>query len=158
MKKIKGLHTHRFKDNPEEFNFAEAWEKQNKFGNNLAYLLDDRHVQQGYPPTPSDRDYVVAATVIQWLGSPVGQNFLRDLGYERKNMNKKLLQRVDDIEREVAASIKNGSNTFAALCKLVTPNDWCVIDKALQRLRRKGRITFDTKSRIWKVRDGKEET
>lgn len=83
MKFPKGLHTHRFKDNPEEKRFADAWLDQNKHGNNLAHLLDQRPVHQGHPPTPSDRDYVVAATVIQWLGSPVGQIFLRDLGYER---------------------------------------------------------------------------
>lgn len=80
MNKIKGLHTYRFKENPEEERFAKAWEQQNEYGSNLAYLL---HVgeQRGRPPEPDDRDHTVAATVIQWLGSPVGQWFLRDLGY-----------------------------------------------------------------------------
>lgn len=31
------------------------------------------------PAEVSDRDREVAATVIQWLGSPVGNNFLREL-------------------------------------------------------------------------------
>lgn len=78
----KGLHTHRFKDNPEEKRFAEKWDSDNASGYNLAYLLDPKHGTDGRPPEPSDRDRVVAATVIQWLGSPVGQNFLRDLGYD----------------------------------------------------------------------------
>jgi hypothetical protein len=82
MKRPKGLHTYRFKENPEEKRFAEAWDKQNEQGSNLAYLLTVGD-QSGRPPEPSDRDHVVAATVVQWLGSPVGQSFLRDLGYEK---------------------------------------------------------------------------
>ena len=82
--KNKGLRTHRFRDNPEEKRIAEAWEEHETRGNGLAHLLDDRSVQQGWPPAPSDRDREVAATLIQWLGSTVGQGFLRDLGYERK--------------------------------------------------------------------------
>lgn len=80
MKRPKGLHTYRFKENPEEKRFAEAWDKQNEQGSNLAYLLTVGD-QTGRPVEPPDRDHVVAATVIQWLGSPVGQSFLRDLGY-----------------------------------------------------------------------------
>lgn len=85
MKFPKGLHEYRFKSNPEEKRFAEAWRDQNKHGDNLAYLLDERKDTMGRPPTPSDRDYVVAATVVQWLGSPVGQGFLRDLGYTKSD-------------------------------------------------------------------------
>lgn len=72
-----------------EKRFAEAWEKQNNHQNVdrdcLTFLL---HVgAQGggvYMAPPSDRDRVVAATVIQWLGSPVGQGFLEELGYTSK--------------------------------------------------------------------------
>jgi hypothetical protein len=73
-----GLHTYRFKDNPEEERFANAWAKEDV----LPWLL---HVgsQSGRPVDPSDRDELIAATVIQWLGSPVGQNFLEQLGYKR---------------------------------------------------------------------------
>jgi hypothetical protein len=78
MLKNKGLHTYRLKDNPEEKRFAEAWDRQDQLGRNLTRLLDERS-----PRTPTPRDVTVAATVIQWLGSPVGQCFLRDLGYER---------------------------------------------------------------------------
>lgn len=80
--KYKGLYTHRFKDNPEEKLFAEEWDKVNVLGHNLAYLIDPKNgVGLARPPEPTDRENEVAATVIQWLGSPVGQNFLRDLGY-----------------------------------------------------------------------------
>jgi len=80
MKRPKGLHTYRFKDNAEEKLFSEAWDKQNEQGQTLAYLLTVGD-QRGRPVEPSDRDHVVAATVIQWLGSHVGECFLRDLGY-----------------------------------------------------------------------------
>jgi hypothetical protein len=83
--KVKGVSTHRFRDNPEELRFAQAWDDQNKYGHHLAHLLDTRSVHTGEPPPVSERDEVVAATVIQWLGSPVGQAFLRDLGYVRND-------------------------------------------------------------------------
>jgi hypothetical protein len=75
----KGLHTYRFDQNPEEKRFAKAWEKNNP----LAWLLDERPMQTGRPPEPSERDQIVAATVIQWLGSPVGQDFLNRLGWRK---------------------------------------------------------------------------
>lgn len=80
--KNRGLHQHRFKRNPEERRFAIAWEVQSVVGRSLAHLLDETGVSSPADPTPRDR--TVAATVIQWLGSPVGQSFLKDLGYEWK--------------------------------------------------------------------------
>ena len=78
-----GRHTHRFRDNPEERRFAEAWNESNERGDTLAWLLDRRPVQTGRPAPASDTEMTAAATVIQWLGSHVGECFLRDLGYER---------------------------------------------------------------------------
>ena len=75
--KSKGLHARRCQTNPEEQRFAGAWSERNP----LPWLLDERAVQTGRPADPSKRDETVAATVIQWLGSPVGQAFLADLGY-----------------------------------------------------------------------------
>lgn len=76
-----GLQPHRLRQNPEEERFARAWAVENRDGRTLTYILCDGH-EQHHPPTPSARDFDVAATVVQWLGSPVGQCFLRDLGYE----------------------------------------------------------------------------
>jgi hypothetical protein len=78
-----GLRTYRFRDNPEEKRIAELWRKWNLHGNLLAHALDERPVQGGRPLDPTKRDCVVAATVIQWLGSPVGQIFLEEFGYKR---------------------------------------------------------------------------
>jgi hypothetical protein len=84
--KHRGLHFHRLekrRGNPEEVAFSEAWEKENERGNVLAYLLQCGS-QNGRPPDPSERDASVAATVVQWLGSPVGRQFLEDLGYKKE--------------------------------------------------------------------------
>lgn len=78
-----GLHEHRLKREEEENRFARAWTKHNKEGRILDHLLDVRPVQTGQPKEASDRDCRVAATVIQWLGSSVGQGFLGDLGYTK---------------------------------------------------------------------------
>lgn len=82
--KHKGLSTYRFADNPEERRFAEAWQRTNDQGRTLDHLLDPRKGEPfGSPPRAEDREREVAATIVQWLGSPVGQGFLRDLGYVR---------------------------------------------------------------------------
>ena len=79
-----GLHTYRFKQNPEEGRIAKAWAKFAE--GSLRYLLAPSMSQGGCrtPPSISERDEVVAATTMQWLCSPIGQCFLRDLGYVRE--------------------------------------------------------------------------
>lgn len=82
--KRKGLHIHRFRSNPKELDFAIAWDRINQSESHptLAYLVQSPEKDQRFAPdSPSDRDWEVANTVIQWLGSPVGQVFLRDAGF-----------------------------------------------------------------------------
>ena len=79
--KHRGLSTYRLADNPEERRFAEAWQEHNDRGRTLDYLLDPHKGERGNPPEAEEPDRVLAATIVQWLGSPVGQGFLRDLGY-----------------------------------------------------------------------------
>jgi len=81
MLKHEGLRTHRLNDNPLEKRFADKWREYNyKAGlahGQLAYLLaDDPNHPRG---EVSERDAQVAATVIQWLGSHVGQCFLESV-------------------------------------------------------------------------------
>ncbi len=78
--KHRGHSRHRLKDNPKEAAFAEAWEEMCDRGHLETLLSDDGGKTPAYDVT--ERDAMIAATVIQWLGSPVGQSFLRDLGYE----------------------------------------------------------------------------
>ncbi len=79
---VLGLHPYRFTDNPEEKRFAVAWDTYNRQGHTLAYLLNPKPgLVWSLPPDPDHRDVVVAATVVQWLGSHVGESFLAELGY-----------------------------------------------------------------------------
>lgn len=72
----KGLRAYRLNDdNPSgmrESAFAEQWRKEQEWGL-LGHLLSKDNTEVSY----SDRDAEVAATVIQWLGTNVGQGFLR---------------------------------------------------------------------------------
>lgn len=80
----KGVSQFRFASNPSEKTFAEHWERINvsRFegldGKGvLDYLLAK---DPNYPKDEvTERDRQVAATVIQWLGSPVGTHFLREV-------------------------------------------------------------------------------
>jgi len=87
--KNKGLHQYRFKDNPEERLFAKAWEKANNHNtacDTIDYILSP---DNNRPVSCSDRDREVAATVVQWLGTPVGQEFLRKRGYVHRSRKAK---------------------------------------------------------------------
>jgi len=85
----KGRSQHRFKNNPIEKIFAEVWDKQNnsirKGRGTLDYLLADKGNDPNGEVTKRDRE--VAATVIQWLGSPVGQWFLSEVEEEKKKLS-----------------------------------------------------------------------
>lgn len=82
--KNKGLQSGRLKREPIERLFAAEWEKLNT--NRSNHQLDGKgtldYILAKDPNDPcgevSDRDREVAATVIQWLGSPCGQSFIRD--------------------------------------------------------------------------------
>lgn len=75
--KNRGIRQYRFDSNPLERRFAEAWEELNNTYNHkgiLNYLLTEDSNNPNFEIT--DREREVAATVIQWLGSPVGQKFI----------------------------------------------------------------------------------
>lgn len=68
-----GLSEYRIADNPKEEIFANKWKEMQENSNTLFYLIDRNE------SLLTQRDCTVAATIIQWLGSPVGQNFLKDV-------------------------------------------------------------------------------
>ncbi len=72
--KHEGLATHRLSSNPLEAAFAEAWAKMAP--QTLGYLLcgQDKNTHEY-----SQRDATVAATIIQWIGSPVGSSFVQEV-------------------------------------------------------------------------------
>lgn len=62
---MRGKHIHRFADNPKEKAFSDVWHEKTptRFTRAIA----------------TERSAFVAATLIQWLGSSVGQFFLNDI-------------------------------------------------------------------------------
>ena len=69
----------RIEHNLEEKRFALAWRKKQTHGSLLAHLYGDGNRRGAV----TDEQEECAATVIQWLGSHVGQCFLKDLGYTK---------------------------------------------------------------------------
>jgi hypothetical protein len=78
-----GNSLHRLNSSPEEKLFAQAWADRQRDDDLLAYLMGNGRSKT---ENLSEADHKVAATVVQWFGSPVGQNFLRDLGYEKERV------------------------------------------------------------------------
>lgn len=68
-----GKSAYRLASNPREKVFAEAWEHENETCSTLGWLLcKESH------GIATDEQMSTAATVIQWLGSPVGFGWLTD--------------------------------------------------------------------------------
>ena len=85
-RRYQGLHAFRYRDNPLELKFALEWQKQHdpQHGHRVAGTLPALLGDGITSVEPTTQDYLVAATVIQWLGSPVGEAFLREVGFVRK--------------------------------------------------------------------------
>lgn len=86
-KAYRGLHEHRYRDNPLEKRFAAAWQNANgdhAFEDVLRMILRDPQKPRHKSSAPSNRDRTIAATLIQWLGSPVGQHFLSQVMGNRR--------------------------------------------------------------------------
>ena len=80
-KKWQGLHANRYKREPLEKKFALAFQEfceaasaTRSRPDHLDYLLSESNTS---PDLVSDRDRQVAATIIQWLGSPVGSQWVK---------------------------------------------------------------------------------
>ena len=77
----RGIHADRYTREPLEKRFAKKWQETNKLAGaptHLGHLLGDG-TGKGPATWVTERDHLVAATVIQWLGSNVGQSFLSDV-------------------------------------------------------------------------------
>ena len=71
-----GIHINRIDQNPLEKVFSEKWLMEH--GKDSIFLEQILRKNPFNFEEISQRDATVAATVIQWLGSPVGESFLRD--------------------------------------------------------------------------------
>jgi len=90
---MKGLQSHRlYAGNPREVIFSELWEKEvacNLMEHLLKVSCDENDPDKnsydsgwGWYKKPlgdiQERDNIIAATIVQWLGSPVGFSFLSE--------------------------------------------------------------------------------
>jgi hypothetical protein len=85
-KKFQGRSPHRYKTDPLEKAFALAWQAENdtsRAGRRyslMEYLFAENKDSSERPiANLTQRDWEIANTLIQWLGSHVGQCFLRDV-------------------------------------------------------------------------------
>jgi len=72
-KHYQGLHNYRYTGCALEYFFALEWQESNERHRTLEYLLSQR---PNLRYAPSDKERVTANTLIQWLGSDVGQAFV----------------------------------------------------------------------------------
>ena len=84
MKIMEGNKTYRHENNPEEKLFHDSFICQH--GDRDIAGIVFKPNKSGTAPseylTPREEKIVISA--IQWLGSPIGKNFLRSMGYEKK--------------------------------------------------------------------------
>ena len=76
-----GVAKYRFDQNPKEETFVKEWGFYKKSSHLLEYLLSSKINE---PQEYSQRDNVVANRIVQWLGSPCGQAFLKDVEKRHK--------------------------------------------------------------------------
>lgn len=75
-----GRGRHRLNSNPLEKAFADAWESENAPRSGRPHgLLDWLKGDGNRPGIVTQEEATIAATVVQWLGSTVGQSFLADV-------------------------------------------------------------------------------
>jgi hypothetical protein len=81
-----GRNRHRLASNPKEKVFARAWLEQQTESHTLQWLLCASPDQNTQERDLTQLEATCAATLMQWLGSPVGfcflQDALRECGYE----------------------------------------------------------------------------
>lgn len=95
-----GRSSHRYKENPLEKAFALKWQDDNS-GLGKRYTILDALFDPSGRGGPGYRDvtkqdWETANTLIQWLGSPVGESFLADVlsGPEGEHFRIRLAQEV----------------------------------------------------------------
>lgn len=94
-----GKSRHRLKDNPLEKAFADAWDKHNRdpFGRYPDWFNYYSDPARGESDA-SVRERVAANSVVQWLGSPVGEGFLADVlsSPAAENLRERIARRVSE--------------------------------------------------------------
>ena len=82
---MKSFKEYRFENNPQEKIFVEQFIKDHEFYNDIDLIIFG-HSSDSMTPKDylSDREKDIVVSLVQWLGSPVGQAFLDSCGFELK--------------------------------------------------------------------------
>lgn len=88
MKKLEGFKTYRHSSNPKEKEFHDKFIENNSHNHDdmdwLVFGVGDFN-RNSPADRLTERERQIVVSTIQWLGSPVGQGFLRDCGFENKD-------------------------------------------------------------------------
>lgn len=83
---MKGTKQYRFEQNPEEELFYKIFIEHCSYNNTtLSQIIFGTKNNGEVKEWATERDEIVSINLIQWLGSPVGQGFLDNCGYIKKN-------------------------------------------------------------------------
>lgn len=87
---MEGFNIHRHMSNPKEKELHDKFIEDfidRKYSANTIDRLVFGHPSNSFDPNDylSDREKQIVISTIQWLGSPVGQGFLRDCGFKLEN-------------------------------------------------------------------------
>ena len=86
---MKGLKTYRHESNPQEKIFHDKFIEMHPPGVAMAQIVKMTS-ENGTPKKYcSNSEIKLMITLIQWLGSPVGQYFLKECGFEKVNRRKR---------------------------------------------------------------------
>lgn len=81
---MKGNKVYRHDSNPKEKEFHDKFIKEH--GKDMSLIVYPQRAEPLDQPSErlSPKEESIVITTIQWLGSPVGQNFLYECGFEKK--------------------------------------------------------------------------
>ena len=87
---MNGFNTHRHKSNPKEKELHDKFKAEiieYKYSQDQIHRLVFGHSNNNIIPNDylSDREQQIVLSAIQWLGSPVGQSFLKSCSFEQSN-------------------------------------------------------------------------
>ncbi len=85
---MKSNKEYRFKDNPKEKEFFDKFIESHSKNNDMDFIVFGQEIGRiGFYPQDylTEREESIVLSTIQWLGSPVGQGFLRDCGFIEKS-------------------------------------------------------------------------
>jgi len=90
---MEGFKTYRHESNPKEKEFHDKFIEHNSHNHNdMDFLVFGMGDSNGNFPANrlTEHEKKIVISTIQWLGSPVGQGFLRECGFiKKRKLNKK---------------------------------------------------------------------